>query len=359
MILPALVAANLKIIFRNRQSLFWALVFPLVFVGVFGLFNLDQAPSVTIGVIDRSQDNVSKVLLANLKQIRTFKLETKTDEAAARKQLQDGDLRYLLVIPPGLAASVAEGHPAQIAFTYDEASPTSAVVIGVIQRFLNDANLGLVQAPTLLNLGAEGIRSRQLNYFDFLLPGFVGLGVMTYSVIGIASVMTVYREQKILKRILATPLKVRTYFAGLIIAYLVMCMVQTAVILAAGILLLDGHVVGNYLYIGVAVLMGNIIFLSLGFIVGSFAKTVAAASGLGNVVTMPMMFLSGTFFPTDTLPSVLPQVVSVLPLSPMLEIMGGVSLDAKSLTDFPLQLGLLAIWIVVTSVVATRVFKFG
>ena len=51
MLLP-LVLANLKMIYRNRQALFWALAFPLIFVGIFGLFRLDELPTVELLVVD-------------------------------------------------------------------------------------------------------------------------------------------------------------------------------------------------------------------------------------------------------------------------------------------------------------------
>ncbi len=359
MILGSLVLANLKMLFRNRQSLFWALAFPLLFVGIFGLFNLDQTTTTTIGVVDRSQDDVSRALIQSLDAINTFKVENRDDEDDARKDLKDGDLNFLIVIPGGLGRSVADGDPASIGLTYDERSPTSAVVIGIIQRFLGEVNLNLVEAPSLLNLSAQGVRARDLDYFDFLLPGFVGMGVMTYAIIGLGAVMTTYREQKILKRIQATPLRVRTFFGGLILAHLMLALVQTALILAAGILILDGDILGNYAYIGILVVMGNTVFLSIGFIVGSIAKNAAAASGLGNAVAMPMMFLSGVFFPTDDLPGFLPTVVSYLPLAPMLEAMRGVALDAEPLWAFPTELAILGGWVILAAAVAIKSFKFG
>ena len=356
--LLTLTVANLKMIFRNRQALFWAMAFPLIFLTVFGLFNLDKPPTTTIAVIDHAQDSVSQQLLRDLGRIETFKLDMKTDDAQARQDLKDGKLRYLLVLPKDLSVGVASGAGASITFVYDEGSPTSAIVIGVIQRFLDQVNLDLVKAPSLLQLKSQGTLSRKVSYFDFLLPGFVGMGVMTYSIIGIATVMAVYREQKILKRILATPLNVRTYFAGLILSHLLLSLLQAVVILGAGILLFGGHVYGSFAYIFVLVLLGNAIFLSLGFIVGAFSNNVRAASGLGNAVTLPLMFFSGVFFPTDNLPNVMRVLVDYLPLSPMLRAMRGVALEAKPLWDYPGEIGILIAWIAVTGIVAIRVFKF-
>ncbi len=106
-------------------------------------------------------------------------------------------------------------------------------------------------------------------------------------------------------------------------------------------------------------LLANIAFLNLGVIVGSLSKNVNAANGLANVIAMPMMFFSGVFFPTTSLPWIMPQVVKLLPLTPLLDALRGVVLEAKPLWAFPWELGLLGLWVLATSVVAVRVFRFS
>ncbi|MBI4297568.1 MAG: ABC transporter permease [Chloroflexi bacterium] len=353
-----LLIANLKMIARDRQALFWALVFPLIFVVVFGLFRLDQPPTLHIGIVDHAQDSLSRALVQNLGQIGTFDTKEWEDEAKARQDVKDGKLDYLLIFPEGMAARMTESPPATITLVYDRTIITSAAVVAAIQRFLDQVNMNLAHAPSLLALDEQGVQSRQLSYFDFLLPGFVGMGVMTFSIIGVASTMALYREKKILRRILATPLPVRTFFAAHVLAQLFLSLAQAAIILAAGILLFGGTVVGNYLYIALLVLLGNLAFLNLGFLVGAIAKTVNAANGLGNAVTVPMMFFSGVFFPTEELPKVLAVAVRYLPLSPMLKALRGVALEARPFWDFPQELAILGAWIVVTSFLAARFFHF-
>lgn len=369
--LLSLILANIKMIYRNRQALFWALVFPLIFVVVFGLFRLDRPPTITIGVVDRSNDQLSRALIDNLAGVGQFKIQPEEDEATAREKLRKGDLRYLLLIPDRLAERVRGETPtnrrpptmptpatASLTLAYDQSQSLSGVVVSTVRRFLDRTNLELASAPAVLTLAEEGAISRQVDYFDFILPGFVGMGVMNYAIIAVAVAMTEYRGQKILKRIRATPLNVRTFFTAHIIAFLLLSLVQAAVILAAGILLFGGVVYGNYLWLFLLVLLANIVFLNLGFIVGSVAKNVNAASGLSNAVTIPMMFLSGVFFPKDNLPPFLAKAVEFLPLSPLLDALRGVALEAKPFWAFPSELALLGAWIVVTSVVAVRIFKF-
>ena len=358
----SLTIANLKMIYRNRQALFWALAFPLIFVTIFGLFRLDEPPTIELLVIDNAQDPTSRALVENLAAIERFNVEEREDETRALKELEDGDVDFLLVIPKELESQLAlrqDQRPVGITLRYDRSSQSAPIIIGTIQRFIEETNRVLVQAPTLLELRPEGIQARQLTYFDFLLPGFVGMGVMIYSIIGMSSVVALYREQKILKRILATPLKVRTFFTAQIIAHLILSVLQAAAIVAAGVFIFNGHIYGNFLWVLVLVVIANIVFLNLGFIVGSIAKNVRAADGMANAVAMPMMFLSGTFFPTDGLPGVLSALVKYLPLAPMLDVMRGVALDAKPFWEYPNELAILGAWIVVSSVVAIKVFRFS
>ncbi|MSQ11597.1 MAG: ABC transporter permease [Dehalococcoidia bacterium] len=358
-----LFIANLKMIFRNQQALFWALVFPLIFVVVFGLFRLDEPVVANLAVVDQAQNTVSRGLIAGLKTVELVKVDESKTLVEARRELEKGDIPYVLVIPPGLTQDLRPGEsgqqPVSLVLLYDQSEVLeSQRMFTIISRFVDQANLVLNEARPVVTLQPAPIRARQAGYFDFILPGLVGMGVMTYGVIGMATVLAQYRQQKILKRMLATPLSVRNFFTGLILANLVLAVVQAAIILAAGMLLFNGHVYGNFLWVFLLVILSNIVFLNLGFIVGSFAKTVEAANGLANVVAMPMMFFSGVFFGTDTLPAAVRTIVHYLPLSPMLEALRGVTLEARGFWEFPTEMGILGAWIVGSSVVAVRVFRF-
>ena len=210
----------------------------------------------------------------------------------------------------------------------------------------------------LLHLQGLGTRGKPVGYFDFLLPGIIGMGVMTFSIIGMGTTIAQYRQQRILRRIQTTPLKVQTFFIGQVLAWLILSLVQTAIIMIAGIVIFRAAIYGNYISVFPLVVLANLTFLNLGFIVGSLSKSVQAASGLGNLLTMPLMFLSGVFFPTDNLPSIMALAVKYLPLTPLLEALRGVLLTAQPLSDFPTQLVLLGSWVVITGMIAVKTFKF-
>ena len=181
---------------------------------------------------------------------------------------------------------------------------------------------------------------------------------MTYGIIGLGSTLAQYRGQRILRRILATPLKPRTFLAAIVGAHLVLACVQSLIVLGFGVLAFGGTVRGNIVWILLFVMLANLTFLNIGFMVAARADSAEAASGLGNAVTMPMMFFSGVFFPTSTLPWILPTLTAILPLHPLVSAIRSIALDATSITDHASELAQLTAWAVGTFLLASRVFRF-
>lgn len=183
---------------------------------------------------------------------------------------------------------------------------------------------------------------------------------MIHAFISISSVIAVYRQQKIFKRLFATLLKVRTFFAGLIIACFPVSLIQVTIIMAAGVFPANAQIYGNTLWVFVLVLFSNIIFLNLGFLVGTMAGRVEAANGFTSAIVIPMMFFSGIFLSTENLPGVLYTAVWYLSLTPLLDALGGfIIYYAEPFRANIRELVILSIRIVVTSVAAVRMFRFN
>ena len=99
--MTALLLANLKMLVRDRQALFWALFFPLIFVVVFGLFDVGGEPdSVDLAIIDHSDSPLSHSIRTRLSQIELLDITDKFNtEEEAEEALKDGDLEYVLSFP--------------------------------------------------------------------------------------------------------------------------------------------------------------------------------------------------------------------------------------------------------------------
>ena len=176
--LARLFVANLKMFYRNRQAAFWAMAFPLIFVGVFGLFEFDQPPRVEMAVVDRADDTLSQGIIEALQGIDFIEIELAdgVDEAAAR--VANGDIGYALVIPEGLLRGVAiDRDPADLRLIYDEEEVTTASIVeSVIGDVLDGASMAVQGAQPLLGLRTEGVAARAGELLRFRAAGIRGDG---------------------------------------------------------------------------------------------------------------------------------------------------------------------------------------
>ena len=369
----AITLANLKMMARNRQGLFWALIFPLLLVAVFGLFDFRGITPTGLAVADYSGGPNAALVRDKLGELGLLELEDIAPQdidalAEARERLVDGDLGYLLLIPPGLDDPAAEAHaedivPVTLVFTTRNPERNQLIKGAVYSIIVEVRSVGSPVLPRRL-VTSEILEAPEVDYFDTVLMGLLGLGIMTNSIISIAVRISTYRNQLVLKRLLATPLPVWKFFAGEIIAHLALAIVQALIILAVGVFVFGGDIHGNPVLIQIVwvllvVLLGTVVFLNIGFILSAWARSPAAASGMGNAVALPMMFLAGAFFSTASLPWLLPYFAEVLPLTPMLDALRDVAINSAPLWETWPQLAALAGWAAATAIVAVRVFRFS
>jgi ABC-2 type transport system permease protein len=347
-----LFVSSLKMLYRDKQALFWALMFPIIFAVVFGLFDLDSGPPVNVGVVVEQPSSTSHTILASLGEVKSFDVQQYRSEAKGRAALASGKQDVVLVVPrPG--ESVAR------LYYNGTAVDRNGTALGAIERVIQGINLEAVKAPPAVKLETKSVSARTVKYYDFLLPGLVAMGVMNFSITGMAIAISRFREQRILKRILATPLAPARFLTAQVLARLVLCVVQASLILAVGVFVFGAHVYGNLLWIYVLATLANLVFLNIGFAVAGRAPNTDAAQGIAQAVSIPMMFLSGVFFPTGSLPKVLQKAVEYLPLTPLIKALRKVSVDGASITATGSQIALIGAWIVVSFVLARRNFRFA
>jgi ABC-2 type transport system permease protein len=344
-----LFIASVRMIYRDRQVLFWALAFPIIFAVVFGLFGFEDAPEVEIDLHGDGASPLYQALEEGLTSIEPFTLSRSADPASAATNVVQGETDVAVTV---------EGSSVHVQYNQTNFD-TNRFAIAAIDQVVNEANLEAagVTEPAV-SLETTPIAGEDVTYYDFLLPGLVVMGLMNASIGGMAVAIARFREQRILRRILATPLDPKRFLAAQVGARLVLALVQAALILAVGVFIFGATIHGNVAWLFLLAAVGNLIFLNIGFSIAGRARNPDAADGIANAIALPMLFLSGTFFPTDTLPGVLQAVVAILPLTPLLEAMRIVAVDGDPISAAGSQMLLLAGWIGVSVIVASRLFRF-
>ncbi|MFA5070585.1 MAG: ABC transporter permease [Patescibacteria group bacterium] len=366
-----LLVANLKMTFRDKQALFWTLLFPTMFIVIFGLFNFNDIGHSKVALIDKANSPVSAQFADGLKKIEFFQIESQyTNIDEAKKVLEQGDLDFVIVIPenfkaPEIAVNVkavpsqALPTPTDIQVYYNEANvQTNSIILSTLNQFIDEVNFQLAGVSKSFVMKAESLKAKEISYLDMLTPGIMAMAVMSAAIIGISSEIVKYREQKLLKRLTATPLKVRDFLVAQVFSYLILAVIQLSLIVGVAKFAYNVHFYGNiFLMYGLS-LLGSLIFLSIGFTIAGIAKTVNAAGAMAQAVFMPMMFLSGVFYPSEVLPPAVYQVTKYLPLTPLIEALRDVANNNAGLGDIKMQLLMLGGWIVVTFLIAWKTFRF-
>lgn len=374
--------ANIKMTVRNRQALFWQLVFPLIFIVIFGLFNMDSFATSKILIIDRADTTVSHKIVDGMKEIDLFKAETSTDYNQledAKGKLKRSELDFILVIPetvkdipesftPKVTIDPKTMQPSvqmpdmptdvKMTVYYNEANVASnQFVLNMLDQVTTEINANASGAPKIFTLDKQALSNRQVRYIDFLVPGILAMSLMQSGIVGIAVYIAEAREKKILKRILATPIDRKTFIAAQVLSRLALSFVQAVIIILTAKILYDVNIYGAYWAVAVWALLGTLVFLNIGFIIAGFSKTASAAESLSQVISMPMMFLSGVFFSTDTLPKFVQKLVDILPLTPVIDALREIINNGEPFATTLPQLWIVLPWLAGTFIVALLVFR--
>jgi ABC-2 type transport system permease protein len=351
-----LLAASLKMVIRDRQAIFWALLFPILLLGVFRMFRFSGIGSTDILLSADANTPGGAALVTSLARVEGFHVrnEPGLTEAQALEELRADRADVALLFTPGAA-----GQPGRAQVIDAISDPTTSSVTGAaIRSVVDGANLALTGAPPAIRLESRSARVDRPTYFQFLGPGIIGMGLMTFATISLAGSLSRYREEGVLRRIRATPLPPWRFFSAVLGAHVIVSLMQVLVLEVVAQLLGAKVFAGGLGFILIAV-YGTVIFLNIGVIIAGRVHGRGAVEGAANAVTMPMMFLSGSFIPTSSLPAAIQPVVNVLPLTHMLRAMRALTVEQQSFLDQWPALLIMTAWVLGTLLLARWSFSYA
>ena len=196
------------------------------------------------------------------------------------------------------------------------------------------------------------------NYAAFLVPGLVGLNLLSTGLFAVGMVTVAYREKGKYRRLAVTPLPKWVFLGGQILQRVTSVLLQTLLLLFAAWLGFNITNQGSYFLFTALVVLGTATFIAMGFALSSFASTVEVYGALSNLVFMPMMLLSGVYFRLDRAPQWLQKAVLILPLSPFLRALRAVFNDGATLREHTWGLAIVAAWAALSFVFAVRRFRW-
>lgn len=354
-----LLISDLKQFFRDRTALFFTFAFPILFIFIFGwVFSGTGNVNYDIGLVtNNGNSTVSEGISQMLNQIPIFEISRGEFEDKL-KELEEGDLRAVVVVPADIDASINNGQTAEITVYYDPAQTTSAqIILPVLRQAINEVNHQLTQQPLLLQLSEESIQARDLRDIDYLVPGILAMSILFLGLFG-SIVLVERREKKILKRFGATPLNRSTMVFSQVTYRLILALIQTLIIIGIAYLVFNVQMVGNWFLLLGLVLLGTLTFISIGYFAVARAKTTEGAMPIIQIIQFPMLFLSGIFFPVDFMPNFMRPIIAIIPLTYLGDAFRQVMVEATPLYSLSLDIAVLGAWLVICMILAIKLFRW-
>ncbi len=239
-------------------------------------------------------------------------------------------------------------------FQLDPANPEAMRAKNLVDDLIQES----AGRKNMVTTQIEPVKAQGGRYVDFLIPGLLGLSVMSSSLYGIGMTLVANRRENLLKRYLATPMRASEYIVSQMFGRLMVLSVEFAAIMICGFLVFGFHVYGSYpAYILLAVL-GASCFTAIAMLCGSRTKSIPMMSAVANLIMLPMMFLSGVFFSKNNLPDWLRGIVDYLPLTLLNDGLRKVANEGQPISAVGLELTLLAVYTVIFTFAAKKMFRW-
>jgi ABC-type multidrug transport system permease subunit len=329
----------MRMFYREPEAIFWTYGFPvLLTIGLGVAFRTKPPDKVRVAI----QDTPS------LTDIREPLQSDPAFEAVS------GSVEQIESLIRKGEADIAVLDTGGIEYRYDPTRPEAAIArLKTDETIQRSAGRSDTVKITEVHVTAPGAR-----YIDFLIPGLLGMNLMGGGLWGIGFVTVDMRIRKLLKRLVATPMRKRDFFLSLIGSRMAFTVPEMLLLLLTGWLLFGVAIEGTAIAIIVVAALGALSFAGLGLLLSSRARKIETISGLMNAVMLPMWIFSGIFFSAKRFPDLLQPFIQALPLTQLNNALRAVITDGESLASQWLPLTILAGYGCVSYVLALRWFRW-
>lgn len=295
----------LQSFFRDRQSLFFTLALPLIFLFIFGFVFQGVQGERPVRITVYSTAEAKEELRQLLEELDGLLVEEVSSEEALQESLRSlqGDI--------GLKwdGTILETYTNPVRI--QDNAYLEQVAAGILAKV--NANRG--SFLNLIQVEKEQVSDTSLGQLDYIFPGIIALGILSSGLFAISGAFMRYKDRKVLKRLLATPMHKVHFLLALMVTRMVASVASSGIVIVAGILIFDLQLTIIWWLFIPYLFIGTIIMMGFGSLVTLLAKTAENAVQISSILVTTMMFLSGIYFPLEFLPPVLKQLSAVLPLT--------------------------------------------
>lgn len=335
--LAQLTLLRVRELVREPEAVFWTFMFPVLLALALGIAFRDSGPKpVRVAVVGGGE------VAGQLARAERLSTQLVTADSAA------GLLRR------GEVAVVVDTRGGGVVYRYDPGRPESQLA----RLEVDDALERAAGRRDVLTPRDDPVTERGSRYIDWLIPGLIGLNLLSTGLWGVGFTIVQMRKEQLMKRFMATPMNRAEFLASFFFGRLIFLFAELVVILAFGYFAFGVQVRGSLVALLIIAVLGAFTFTSFGLLVASRARTTEGVSGIMNAASFPMWMLSGVFFSYKVFPDAVQPFIRALPLTAFNDAARAVMNEALPLSASWAPLAVLTAWGVASFLLSLMVFRW-
>lgn len=337
--LVELTIARIKEFIREPEAIFWVFAFPILLTMALGYAFREKAPDrIPVGVAEGAHAKQRAAALAEspVLQVRVYPLQQ------GQEELRRGKISLLV-----------EGDAAPV-YRFDSTRPDARTA----RVEVDDALQAAAGRRDVMTAREEHVTEQGSRYIDFLVPGLLGMNLMGTGMWGIGFSVVNARLRKLLKRLIATPMRKSHYLLAQLFMRMVFLVLEVGILIVFAWLFFDVRIRGSIALFALLCILGGAAFAGIGILIASRARTLEAVSGLMNFVMVPMWICSGVFFSYERFPDAAKPFIRALPLTALNDALRAVMNDGFGIAQVIPQIATLIAWSIVGYAIGLRIFRW-
>lgn len=306
-------------VLRDTKTLLILFGMPIAQILIFGFALTNEVKNARIVVVDYAKDESSKKLLSRIEASQYFEIEkTVLGPDQIEKTFQEGVVKLALVIPSNFAADLAHQNQAQIQVITDASDPNTAnTLTNYISSIIRDYQQELTYnagIPYLIVPETRMLYNPQLKGVYNFVPGVMALVLMLVCVMMTAVSIVREKEMGTMEILLVSPFKPLMVVVSKAIPYLLLSLINVAIILLLSVFVLNLPIHGSLLLL----FAESTLFIITCLTIGIFISVKTASQQVAMLISLmgmmlPTILFSGFMFPIENMPVALQIISNVVP----------------------------------------------
>ncbi|MEX8517524.1 MAG: ABC transporter permease [Leptothrix sp. (in: b-proteobacteria)] len=352
---------------RDRLTFAMAVGVPIMQLVLFGYAINTDPKGLPTAVVAADAGPLGRSLVAALQNTGYFHLTHQTTrESEAEQWLEDGEVQFMVVIPPDFSQRLLRGEHPVLLVSVDATDPSASgnaiaalnqLVSVALKHDLVGPLRSLQPAPPPFELRLHRRYNPEgLSRYN-IVPGLIGT-ILTMTMVMLTGLaMTRERERGTMENLLATPVRPAEVMVGKILPYVVIGYVQLGVIMSAAWLLFEVPMLGSFTLLMAMIGVFMLANLAVGFTFSTLARNQLQAMQMTFFFFLPSMLLSGFMFPFRGMPVWAQWVGEALPLTHFLRIVRGILLKGNGFMQVLPELWPMLLFLALAGAVALKRYR--